>query len=157
MKKRIAAPDCQTPPNPQDHWIDIEEQALVELSSEDRDHPIECALVPGSGTGWCADAPGPQTIRLLFHEPQTIRRMLLGFQEKARTRTQEFVLRWSSDQGVTYRDIVRQQWNFSTSGNTAETEDYRVNLSGVTALELHIIPDISGGDAKASLAQWRIA
>jgi len=40
---------------------------------------------------------------------------------------------------------------------TREFEDYTVNLAGVTALELRIIPDINGGDARASVAQLRIA
>ena len=37
------------------------------------------------------------------------------------------------------------------------TEEYRVDLDGVTALELSVIPDISGGDARASLKQLRLA
>ena len=42
---------------------------------------------------------------------------------------------------------------FSPQGATRETEDHRVDLSSVTVLELSIIPDISGGNAHASLAQ----
>jgi hypothetical protein len=42
-------------------------------------------------------------------------------------------------------------------GATRETEDHRVDLSRVTVLELSIIPDISGGNAHASLAQLRLA
>jgi len=67
------------------------------------------------------------------------------------------VLQWSLDGGQTYREIVRQQYNFSPPGMTREFEDYRVDLVGVTALELKIVPDISGGDARASVAQLRIA
>jgi len=40
---------------------------------------------------------------------------------------------------------------------TREFEDYAVDLAGVRALELRIVPDISGGDARASLAQLRLA
>jgi hypothetical protein len=36
----------------------------------------------------------------------------------------------------------------------SEVEDYAVDLDAVTALELHIIPDISGGAVPASLAGW---
>ncbi|PYS76638.1 MAG: carbohydrate-binding protein, partial [Acidobacteria bacterium] len=53
--------------------------------------------------------------------------------------------------------VVRQQWNFSPHGSTREAEDYRVELNGVTQLELKIVPDRSGGDARASLAQLRLA
>jgi len=72
-------------------------------------------------------------------------------------RTQEFVLRWSADGGHTFNEIVRQQWNFSPLGTTSETEDYRVDLSAVTVLELSIVPEISGGQRVASLAQLRLA
>ena len=52
---------------------------------------------------------------------------------------------------------MRQQWNFSPEGATSETEELYVALTGVTVIELSIIPDISGGDAFASLAQLRLA
>jgi hypothetical protein len=66
-------------------------------------------------------------------------------------------LRWSPDGGQSFREIVRQQWNFSSHGTTGETEDHHVELPAVTVLELSIIPDISGGNAFASLAQLRLA
>jgi hypothetical protein len=72
-------------------------------------------------------------------------------------RTQEFLLRWSPDGGKSYQEIVRQQWNFSPNGATGETEDLHVELPAVTVLELSIIPDISGGNALASLAKLRLA
>jgi hypothetical protein len=40
---------------------------------------------------------------------------------------------------------------------TREFEDYAVDLAEVTVLELKIVPDISGGVARASVAQFRIA
>jgi hypothetical protein len=46
---------------------------------------------------------------------------------------------------------VRQQWNFSPSGSVREIEDYAVELSGVKALEMIIVPDKSDGEARASL------
>jgi nuclear transport factor 2 (NTF2) superfamily protein len=72
-------------------------------------------------------------------------------------RTQEYVLRWSPDSGQSFREIARQQWNFSPQGATSETEDHHVELPAVTVLELSIIPDTSGGNAFASLAQLRLA
>ncbi len=51
----------------------------------------------------------------------------------------------------------RQQWNFSPQDPTGEAEDHQAELSAVTVLELSIIPDISGGNAFASLAQMRLA
>jgi hypothetical protein len=93
----------------------------------------------------------------LFHEPQRIERLNLVFQENERERTQQFVLRWSSDAGQSYREIVRQQYNFSPPETTRESEDYTVELAGLTALELSIVPDISGGTAHASLNRLRLA
>jgi hypothetical protein len=66
-------------------------------------------------------------------------------------------LRWSPDGGQSFREIVRQQWNFSPQGATSETEDHHVELPAVTVLELIIIPDTSGENAFASLAQLRLA
>jgi hypothetical protein len=77
--------------------------------------------------------------------------------ESEAERTQEYVLRWSHDGGKTFRDIARQQWNFSPQGSTTETEDHHVDLSGVTALELHIIPDLGGKSVPASLDQMQVA
>jgi hypothetical protein len=138
-------------------WLDLELLAQVEITSEDIDYPIESALIPGTGLGWRAEQPGEQTIRLLFDEPQSLRRIHLIFHEGEQDRTQEFVLRWSPDGGQSYREILRQQFNFSPPGATREVEDYEIDLDGVTALELKIVPNISGGSARASLAQLRIA
>jgi hypothetical protein len=83
--------------------------------------------------------------------------MNLVFHEIAHERTQQFVLRWSSDAGRSYREIVRQQYNFSPPDTTTEFEEFTVELEGLTTLELNIIPDISGGPACASLNQLRLA
>jgi hypothetical protein len=96
-------------------------------------------------------------IRFVFDELQHIRRIQLLFHEDQRARTQEFVLRWSPDTGQSYREIVRQQYNFSPPGMVQELEDYRIDLDGVAALELSIVPDISGGDALASVSQFLIS
>jgi hypothetical protein len=157
MRKRIIPPVQQDTSPPVEDWLDVERQAQAEITSEDVAHPIESALLPAQGSGWLASGPGEQTIRLLFDHPQPLRRIWMQFVEPVTERTQEFVLRWSSDGGQSFREIVRQQWNFSPQGATCETEDHRVDLSGVTVLELSIIPNISGGNARASLAQLRLA
>ena len=73
------------------------------------------------------------------------------------TRTQEFVLRWSPDGGSSFREIVRQQWNFSPPETIREVEEYQVELSNVTVLELIIVPNMSGGTARASLQRLRLS
>jgi len=157
MRKRIIDQGPQNVGAVDQEWLDLQTMAQVELASEDAAKPIEAALVPGAGFGWRAAQAGEQTIRLLFDESRRLRRIQLLFHEDQQARTQEFVLRWSQDGGRSYREIVRQQYNFSPPGVTRESEDYAVDLAGVTALELRIVPDISGGDARASVAQLRIA
>jgi len=138
-------------------WLDLEHMAQVELTSEDPTHPVEGALLSRSTTGWRAAEPGVQSIRLLFHQPQRLRRIRLRFDEPAASRTQEFALRWSPDGGRSFRDLVRQQYTFSPEGSTREVEDLNVDLPTVTALELTIIPDQGRGQAYASLSEWRLA
>jgi hypothetical protein len=157
MRKRIIHQNPQNVTSVDQSWIDLQRLAQVELTSEDAAHPIEAALIHSFGSGWRAAQAGEQTIRFLFDDSQRIRRIQLLFIEDSQARTQEFVLRWSPDAGQSYREIVRQQYNFSPPGMVREFEDYTVDLVGVTALELKIVPDISGGDARASVAQLRIA
>jgi hypothetical protein len=157
MRKRIIVPAQQQTVSPDQDWLNVEELAEVEITSEDAAHPIESALLPGRNSGWLAAGPGKQTIRLLFAHPQRLRRIRLNFEETRTERTQEYVLRWSPDGGKSFREIVRQQWNFSPQGTTCEKEDHQIDLPAVTVLELNIIPDISGENAIASLAQLRLA
>src|SRR6266702_3974528 len=153
MRKRIVPRGTQDAVPTEQNWLDLENLAEAELTSEDASHPIESALKPGEGSGWRASESGPQTVRLLFVKPLRVRRIHLVFQKDELDRTHEFVLRWSSDGGQSYREIVRQQYNFSFPHNTLEIEDYAVDLDGLTALELSIVPDISGGLARASVAR----
>jgi hypothetical protein len=159
MRKRpIAATPkpFQSQSNSEDAF-DLEQAAVVEVTSEEEDFPIESALLLGATRGWRAAQPGPQTIRLVFDQPQTIKRISLAFEENDIARTQEFALRWSADASAPSREIVRQQWNFSPPATMREVEEYRVELSGVNALELTIVPNISGGAARASLQRLRLS
>jgi hypothetical protein len=157
MRKRIIGHGPGKVAADEDDWLDLERLAQVEITSEDVDHPIESALIPGMGSGWRAAQPGEQTIRLRFDKPLRLKRIRLVFHEDEQARTQEFVLRWSPDGGQAYREIVRQQYNFSPPQATHEIEEYDVDLDGVTALELRIKPDISGGSTRASLEQLSVA
>ncbi len=157
MRKRMIERDSHEVSQTEHDWLNLEALALAEMTSEDAAHPLESALTAGSSPGWRAAGPGEQTIRLLFDEAQKIELIRLVFEEEHQPRTQEFVLRFSTDGGDSFHDIARQQYNFSAPDALREVEDYRVELDGVTALELNIIPDISGGDARASLAAWRVA
>jgi hypothetical protein len=71
----------------------VESAAVVEVTSEDTAYLIESALLLGEKRGWRAAKPGTQTIRLIFDEPQNLRRIWLVFDETETRRTQEFLLR----------------------------------------------------------------
>jgi hypothetical protein len=157
MRKRITGQHSQRVSAGNQNWLDLPHLAQVELTSEDPACPIEAALSPGTGSGWRAAEFGEQTIRLLFDQPQRVTRIQLLFHEDQQARTQEFLLRCSQDRDQSYREIVRQQYHFSPPGTTREFEDYAVDLTEVTVVELKIVPDISGGEARASVVQFRIA
>jgi hypothetical protein len=147
MRKSIVSPSATTATPISDLWRDLERIARVEISSEDEQFPIEHALGKHATTGWRAAGTGPQLIRLHFDEPLTIRRLHLHFVDTAAERSQEFAV--FAGVGAELKEVVRQQWSFSPQGSTEEIEDYPVNLSGITTLELRIDPDRSH-DPKAS-------
>ena len=155
MRKRLTISES---PSVSDRvWLNLETAATLELTSEDERHPIEAALSSRDRQGWRAAGPGPQTIRLVFDQPQRLRRINLVFNEAETSRTQEFVLRWRSEADQGFREIVRQQWNFSPPQTAREIEDYQIDLASVKVLELVIIPDIGGGNTYASLENLRVA
>jgi hypothetical protein len=157
MKKRIIIDTMPSNEKLNSRWLDLEVLAEVEVTSEGRGSPIEGALLPNQDHGWKASSPGKQTIRLLFNQTQTIRHIHLSFLETDLVRTQEYVLRWSHDNGLTFEEMVRQQWNFSPDGSNKQVEDHMEVLSSVTVLELIITPDINSKNVFASLEELRVA
>ena len=138
-------------------WLDVNKVASVEVTSEDQNFPIESALLGDHARGWRAAESGTQTIRLVFDTSHRMKRIWLAFEDVDAARTQEFVLRCSANAGQPFREIVRQQWNFSSPGAVREIEDYAVDLLDVGVLELIIVPDKSGGETCASLVKMRLA
>src|SRR5215470_19210359 len=136
MRKRIIAPSPPSVRFDRDPRLDVSTTAVVEVTSEEKDHPIESALIAGESKGWRAAEPGTHTIRLIFDRPQKVKRISLVFEETKTSRTQEFVLRWSAEREGALRQIVRQQWNFSPPHTITEVEEYRVDLSEVAVLEM---------------------
>jgi hypothetical protein len=157
MRKRLINPTAERLGTRAQGWLDLEHAAVVEVTSEDEDFPVESAFGSEDAQGWRAAAPGHQTIRLIFDHPQRLKRVSLVFEENKIGRTQEFVLRWSSDGGSTLKEIVRQQWNFSPPESIREVEQYQVDLHNVNVLELVIKPDVAGGVARASLKNLRLS
>jgi len=53
--------------------LDLEHAATVEVTSEDKDFPIESSLSIEPSHGWRAAEPGAQEIRLVFDQPQQLK------------------------------------------------------------------------------------
>lgn len=157
MRKNIIKATEPNLPGTSEEWLNLEEIARVEVSSEDPQHPIESAFKRGESLGWRASQTGEQTIRLLLDKPNDLRRIWLRFSEPQVERTQQFTVRWADSQKGPFREIVRQQWNFNPRSSTVEVEDYKVDLHHVLALELIIDPDLGKNQAFAALAEWRLA
>jgi len=157
VRKRLIDPTAERPGTLAEGWLDLERAAVVEVTSEDNDFPVESVFGSEDARGWRAAGPGSQTIRLIFDRPQRLKCVSLVFEEAETARTQEFVLRCFSDGGGTLNEIVRQQWNFSPPESIREVEQYRVDLYNVEILELVIKPEIGGGAACASLKNLRLS
>jgi hypothetical protein len=111
-------------------WLNLDGAAVVEVTSEDKECPVEAALISGEMRGWRAADSGAQTIRLVFDESQALKRIALVFEETEIERTQEFVLRWSGDYGGSFQEIVRQQWNFSPPNSIRESRNIKLTCQG---------------------------
>ena len=158
MRKKVIHSDTiNRCPRSEGEWLDLEEIARVEVTSEDPHFPIEFALAAGGGPGWRAAEEGEQIIRIVFDTARTLRRIRLEFSETEIERTQEFTLRWSAEIDGPFTEIVRQQWNFSPQGSTREVEDYQVQLENLSTLELTLKPDLAANHAFASLAKCCVA
>ena len=103
MRERLITPTPETVRSRGEGWLDVERAAMVEITSEDKDYPVESAFASGEAQGWRAAEAGTQTIRLVFDQPQRLKRISVVFEEKEIARTQEFVLRWSADGGNSFR------------------------------------------------------
>ena len=122
MRKQQIISTPQNAATSDEDWLDIVRAASVEVTSEEPGFPVESALVAETSQGWRAADSGAQTIRLIFDEAQNFKRIWLVFEDSENTRTQEFVLRWSPDSGHSFREIVRQHWNFSPPESVREAE-----------------------------------
>jgi hypothetical protein len=104
MRKRLISPTQGTVRSRGEGWLDVERAAMVEITSEEKDYPVESAFTSEETQGWRAAEPGSQTIRLIFDHPQRLKLISLVFEENEISRTQEFVWRWSSDSGTSFRE-----------------------------------------------------
>lgn len=133
----------------------------VRATSEADGHAIEQAFDHDHGPGathWRAGEPGEQTITVDFEQPCTIEQVSMELEEREVARTQEVQLAVSTDGGQTYRECVRQEFNFSPDGATWEKETWHIVRNHVTNVRLLIKPDKGRKDVYAtltSLVLWK--
>jgi hypothetical protein len=141
-------------PSPMPGRIAVAAVATVFVTSEDADHPVDLAFDDLRGPGatrYVAGETGEQVMILAFDAPHSIRRVVLEVEEREVARTQELQLAVSGDGGLTYKELVRQEYNFSPPGTTFEQEDWAVVAEGVTHLRLIIKPDKGGMPCRATI------
>ena len=125
--KRLIPPIPHDVPHPDKGWLDLGKAATVEVTSEEKEYPIESALVFGETRGWRADSPVTQTIRLIFDQPHKLAHIALVFEETEMERTQEFVLRWSGDGGLSFREVVRNSGILVFPTRSARSRNTQLN------------------------------
>ena len=133
---------------------DIAALATVLVSSEDPRHPIDHAFDGQRGPGasrWIAAQSGEQVLILAFDAPQTIHKILVEVEEPEISRTQEIAVSISRDGGRTYRELMRQEYNFSPPGTTLEHEEWSVKADAISHLQLRIKPDKGDKAGRATL------
>jgi hypothetical protein len=97
MRETVFDPGAPRVSQFQQEWLEIEELAKIQVTSEDPDFPIESALSSVTGQGWQAAERVSQIIRIIFDKPRSLHRIRLEFCETEMERTQEFTLRWSAE------------------------------------------------------------
>ena len=154
MRKKILERDHPTEtPSPSEE-LDIPAIATAIVTSEAPDYPIENAFDSRRGLGgsrWMAAEPGEQTLILAFDTPQTLHQISLEVEDQQSSRTQELQLSVSDDNGQTYRELLRQEYNFSPPETTFEREEWSAHAEQVTHLRLWIKPDKGNKPCRATL------
>ncbi|MDR9405360.1 MAG: hypothetical protein RI580_18225 [Halothece sp. Uz-M2-17] len=155
MRKQIVDSGTLNPQSSTTGELNIINIATVQLTSEDPVHPIENAFNHQQGKGvsyWAAATSGPQTITLIFDQPQVIRKIQLEIEEVEVNRTQVLQISVSYDGGQSFEKVLQQDYTFSSPGTTFQHEDWTVNLEPVTHFRLHIVPDRDHNLAIAKLS-----
>ena len=137
--------------------LDVGALATVLVSSEAGGHPVENMFDGRPDTRWLAEEAGEQTLILAFDAAQPLSRVALTIEERRDSRVQELDLSVSTDGGLAWRELVRQEFNFSPGGATIEAEDWRLPPGLLaTHLRLRIRPDKGGGACRATVTSFSL-
>ena len=163
MLRKLIIPAASHPADPRTgdeaERMYVPELATVLVTSEAAEHPVDCLFDghdgPG-GTRWVAAVDGEQAVVLAFDTPQTIQEVGLETEEFQASRTQVLTLSLSQNGGRTYREILRQEFNFSPPGTTFERERWIVPATMVSHLRVTIRPDKGDKPGRASLTSLTV-
>ncbi len=61
MRKHLITPTPLDVPPLDEGWMELDRAAVVEVTSEEKEHPVESALISGEMRGWRAAESGTQT------------------------------------------------------------------------------------------------
>jgi hypothetical protein len=139
--------------------ISVPDVAGVLVSSEEASHPIDHIFDDRNGPGgtrWIAGQVGEQTLILAFDQPQTLQKLNLEIEEPDMSRTQELSMAVSHDGGQTYREMLRQEYNFSPPHTTYERERWAFPAEAVTHLRLIIRPDKRNKPCQATITSLQL-
>jgi hypothetical protein len=137
---------------------DIPALATVLVTSEETQHPVDHLFDASGGPGgtrWIAGADGDQTLVLAFDTPQTIRAIGIEAEEPSATRTNVLIISLSEDGGRTYRERIRQEFNFSP-GTTFEREEWSMPADRVSHIRIVIQPDKGHAPHRATLTSLTV-
>ena len=138
---------------------DIPALATVLVTSEAPDHPVDHLFDTSGGPGgtrWIAGVAGEQTLVLAFDAPQSIRAIGIEAEEPSATRTNVLTISLSEDGGRTYREQIRQEFNFSQPGSTFEREEWSVPAERITHVRVVIQPDKGHAPHRATLTSLTV-
>jgi hypothetical protein len=78
MRNRIVGPHHAQQGGQSDKgWLNLDQIATVEVTSEDTSFPIEYVFGSNDGPGWRASQVGEQLIRIIFDKPVSVHRTRL--------------------------------------------------------------------------------
>jgi hypothetical protein len=161
LRKNILKQDRSetVPPAMSATMISIPDVASVLVSSEDSLHPIDHVFDDHNGPGgtrWIAGEVGEQTIIVAFDRPLRLQKVNLEIEEPEMSRTQELSLGISDDGGQRYKEVLRQEYNFSPPDATFEREWWAVPVENMTHLRLIIKPDKGNKHSRATVTSLKL-
>jgi hypothetical protein len=112
--------------------------------------------MPGRGAAE-KDIAAVATVLVSSEDPRhPIDHVFDGQRGPGASRWQEMTVSISQDGGQTYRELIRQEYNFSPPGTTLEHEEWAIKADAISHLQLRIKPDKGGKAGRATLTTFAL-